>query len=50
MQIPLSTKISVETYQWLENYVKENDLKKAHIVEAALQDYKKKTEKKKPGK
>ncbi len=39
MQVALSTKISVETAQLLEQAVKETGKPKAHIVEEALKQY-----------
>jgi len=45
MQIPLSTKLSLPTYHWLDEHVKRTDTKKAQIIEEALQDYRKKVEK-----
>jgi len=44
MQIPLSTKLSLPTYHWLDEHVKKTDKKKAQVIEEALQDYRKKTE------
>lgn len=39
MQAQLSTKVSVETWQALDEYSKSSGLSKASIVEAALREY-----------
>lgn len=45
MQVPLSTKISLETYQRLEKYNETSKIPKSQIVEAALKKYLDKAEK-----
>lgn len=45
MQIPLSTKVSLETYQRLEDYREATKIPKSQIVEVALKEYLDKVEK-----
>lgn len=41
MQVALSTKISAESYVWLESRNKQTNIPKSQIVDAAIQHYKK---------
>jgi predicted DNA-binding protein len=46
MQVSFNTRISIELSQWVDTHSKETGIPKAQIVAKALEDYKKKVEKK----
>ena len=46
MQVSFNTRISIELSQWVDEYSKETGISKAQIVAKALEEFKKKVEKK----
>jgi predicted DNA-binding protein len=44
LQTPLSTKITVDLAQWLNEYSKETEKTKSGIIQEALEDYRRKVD------
>ena len=42
MQVQISTKVSVEVFQWLDYFAKNSGQSKASIIETSILDYKEK--------